>query len=159
MIFKADLSAQFITGGVPVDISDYPFAVGVGKVDNGEYSHMGGGTIISETFIITAAHFPILPTHVRAGANNIITLDDGAGQSIAIKNYIIHPDFDNNNSTFGPSNDIALIELEEPLQFNAKVQPIDMLEENFEFSENQEIVILGWSDICLLYTSPSPRDS
>ena len=147
MIFKADLSAQFITGGVPVDISDYPFAVGVGKVDNGEYSHMGGGTIISETFIITAAHFPILPTHVRAGANNIITLDDGAGQSIAIKNYIIHPDFDNNNSTFGPSNDIALIELEEPLQFNAKVQPIDMLEENFEFSENQEIVILGWSDI------------
>ena len=35
---------------------------------------------------------------------------------------------------------------------------VEMLEETQQFEEENTKVINGWVQICLLYTSPSPRD-
>lgn len=108
-----------IIGGTDADISDFPWQV---YYEAGQY--MCGGSIISEDWVITAAHctrnndgseIPPSEMMIRAGATNPYQLH--SGKTYLISEVIVHEDFNNRTLV----NDIALLKLQQPVDVvNAK---------------------------------------
>ncbi|KAH8241654.1 hypothetical protein KR038_006916, partial [Drosophila bunnanda] len=102
-----------VVGGRPTRYREYPFMAALGwrsTFDQRIY-YRCGGALISNTFILTAAHCTDLggepPSQVRLGGDNL-TLTEG--EDLTIRRVLVHPDY--NAAT--AYNDIALLELETP---------------------------------------------
>lgn len=109
-----------ILGGVQTDIENAPYQVSM-KVNG---NHVCGGSIISDRWILTAAHCigggtTASNTTVHAGSTD--RTDISTGQIIQAQTIHVHPGY--NSVTL--ENDIALIYLSQPLQFNHSVVPIE----------------------------------
>uniref|UniRef100_A0A1I8M2D3 Uncharacterized protein n=1 Tax=Musca domestica TaxID=7370 RepID=A0A1I8M2D3_MUSDO len=111
-----------IVGGATASEGQFPHQVSL----RWGGSHVCGGSIISPTYVVTAAHcltrgspptsFPADYISVRAGSRN----RDEGGQIIQAAELKIHPSYDRFN------NDIALVKLSKRLQFNDKVKAIPL---------------------------------
>jgi hypothetical protein len=111
---KADYQSK-ITGGSDTDISDFTWQVFIEADD-----FTCGGAIISENWIITAAHctkddynhtISASDIDVIVGANNPRSSTEG--KKYYVSQVIVHEDF--NNRTL--DNDIALLKLSEPVNY------------------------------------------
>jgi len=108
-----------IIGGTDARISDYPWQV---YYESGKY--MCGGTIISDSWIITAAHctmnddgseIPVSEMFIKAGATNPYNIMEG--RKYLVTEAIVHENFDKVTL----DNDIALLRLMVPIDVpNAK---------------------------------------
>ena len=85
-----------------------------------------GGSLISSTMIVTAAHCmkPYLPrlstVTIIAGTNTYLN-SDGKGQVRHLIEVVVHPDFNDDKLT----NDIALVRVSKPFDLsNSKITPI-----------------------------------
>jgi secreted trypsin-like serine protease len=139
-----------IIGGTPADsASDYPWQVALfSNKSNFFTTFYCGGTLLSERWIITAAHCADVSdtTYVAAG---IIDLDKAlSGEVAKVEQWYIHPAFDSN--TF--NNDIALLKLEEPLKLancGETCIAIDTVTADNEADlmfENATTIISGWGN-------------
>ncbi|KAK0162751.1 hypothetical protein PV327_006503 [Microctonus hyperodae] len=115
------VETPLIVGGIKVKPREFPHMaiIGYGK----KVLWQCGGSIISEKYILTAAHCVDSPNEgpaikVRAG---VITLND-TGSNMQERNVINrqkHPDY----KLPSRYNDIALLTLDKPLDLNADVRP------------------------------------
>ena len=86
------------------------------------------GTILSSTWIITAAHCfkpgsPDLSTITAVmGSQNLRKLSTQYRKDIAIKYFKMHPEYEEN--TLKAKFDIAMVKLEETIVFDSFVYPI-----------------------------------
>jgi MYXO-CTERM domain-containing protein len=105
--FDTNSDNAAIVGGVSVDINSAPYQVSLQI--NG--SHLCGGTIVSDRWIISAAHCG-QPQTIVAGVTKLSLA--AQGQTINVKRTIINPGYT------APTNggDLSLIELETPLALN-----------------------------------------
>ena len=96
------IGGQFATPG------QFPYQISLQL--NGR--HHCGGSIISETFIVTAAHCTIgqNPSQMRVIVGTT-DLTNRSGQSVGIQQFIIHPQYNPQTQDF----DISLIRLSQPL--------------------------------------------
>lgn len=112
-----------IIGGAEATIEAYPFMVAVGPSLDGRFFQLCGGSLVSDRWVVTAAHctegFPIELASVLIGTSNV---NDGSGQILAVKALHIHPDYTltPDEPTDEPVSvlagfDMALWELAEPL--------------------------------------------
>jgi len=126
-----------IVGGYEIDISDVPYQV---SLQTG--SHFCGGSIISEKWILTAAHCTVGqdPKYlkVRVGSST----HSSNGTLVPVKNIFVHKQFDYSKIDY----DYSLLELVEPLKLDERRQLVT-LPRPFELvRDNTTCLVTGWGD-------------
>lgn len=125
-----------IVGGYETTIEKHPWQVSLQYAS----SHRCGGSIIGHQWILTAAHctskLPAQALTIRVGSSKHAS----DGTIIQIKNYINHPKY--NGATF--DYDFSLLEVENTLHFNDKIQSIALPSENLKVYEGTMCEISGW---------------
>jgi len=125
---KLDVMQQWIVGGVTALQGGYPYQVSFEYNDwlFGGKQHICGATIINSKWVITAAHCIVAG---RSGMNyNVVvgrhTLKKFSSKTKRheVKRVITHPKWTGDHED-EMSNDMALIEVRKPIQFNEFVQP------------------------------------
>ncbi|KAF2354744.1 Serine proteases trypsin domain [Trinorchestia longiramus] len=115
-----------IIGGEDASPGDMPYIVSLQDFSFGYSIPFCGGTIYSDSWVITAAQCIVDdnfddPSYLRVAAGEgSLSINEGTEQTITLSKIIINDDFD----PFTYLNDIALLELSAPLQFDNNVQSV-----------------------------------
>lgn len=127
-----------IVGGVAIDITAAPYQASL-QYDG---AHFCGGSIISNSWILTAGHctewIPLQSFTVRVGSTD----RDSGGEVLRVEKIVNHPHFD----AYMLDYDFALLKLEKEIVFGPTISPIPLISENEELAENLPALISGWGD-------------
>ena len=132
-----------IVGGHRSSLGKWPWLVSFQKFG----THNCGGTLISDQFILTAAHCfddhePEKHT-ILLGSND---LNNPIVQSRQILRTVIHEGYDPN--TVVPRNDIAIVKMNRKVEFNEYLQPICMTPPRPKaFGPGQKCTLAGWGKL------------
>lgn len=120
-----------INGGQEVQIESSPYMASLRELEDIKPRHLCGAVIVSDKYLLTAAQcfYSKQPDWfgVAVGTN---TKNDKSVADHNIKRIIVHELYDEFTAPF--KHDIALIELNEPLQFNDKIKAISINDTFFE---------------------------
>ncbi|XP_026666904.1 trypsin-4-like isoform X2 [Ceratina calcarata] len=126
-----------IVGGEPASIDEHPYQVSL-RFSN---RHVCGGAIISEEWIVTAAHCvqsPYdYPISIKAGTSD---LRDEDAIIVVAKEIITHENYQRSIADY----DIALIRLEKPLVYSSRVKPILLAPIADYYAAGSRAVVTGW---------------
>lgn len=134
---------EYLFGGEKAEnTGQFPYVVSLRR-NKGAY-HMCGASILSSRFIVTAGHcysnfYELSDYSIVIGA--LLKRDRGL-QEYTLKQFILHPNFTYNETIETLSNDIALIELNEEIQFNRNVSHIEISRDFID--ENVAAIVSGW---------------
>ncbi|XP_035669866.1 chymotrypsinogen 2-like [Branchiostoma floridae] len=133
-----------IVGGEDAPPGAWPWMV---SLQHPELGHGCGGTLISEDWVVTAAHcFNDIDwrTLYAVVGEHTLSDQDGNEQAIPIAELILN-DFDwANQSTWG--KDIALLRLAAPATINRRVAPLCLPDSDLSLPEGTICVVAGWGN-------------
>ncbi|XP_018333505.1 trypsin 3A1-like [Agrilus planipennis] len=127
-----------VVGGVQVDIRDYPYQTSV------QYSlvHLCGGSIIAESFILTAAHCVSQKLasqfSVRAGSN----YRNFGGVTRAVSAIYVPARYNSSTADL----DVALISLQSPLQYGIAINAVSLPASNILIPAGTNAITTGWGE-------------
>ncbi|WP_406063850.1 serine protease [Streptomyces sp. NBC_01077] len=138
--------AQAVVGGKEARPHQYPFMAGL--VDVLERRVMCGGALIGDRYVLTAAHcltgsYSSPPrVGVLLGDHDLTTGADSPHAVLATAaRFVPHPDYDSGTQ----QNDIALVELAEPVALNRDVRPIGLPAASAPgSSDDTRVEVPGW---------------
>ncbi|XP_055599335.1 trypsin-1-like [Uranotaenia lowii] len=139
---KPSLPQGRIIGGLDALQHEFPSMVSVRRVFLTTNSHICGGTIYNNLWVLTAAQCVVGNNNYRvwAGSHNI-NIAESTRQDIAVSRVEIHPDYV--AGEVGPS-DIALLRLATPLTFTQAIQPMILPPEDHSLNEQGPVSLVGW---------------
>lgn len=147
-----------IVNGTLSDVGNIPWQVGILK-NPGTDAPFCGGSILNERWILTAAHCYYIPdeiegSHIMAGTHDVTQY--ATGHVSRIKRWVLHPEYSKNTQEnrdpFSEPllfNDIALIELETPLDFTQceycqPIEPLTPFNVSDYLYDDAFMLISGW---------------
>lgn len=133
-----------IVGGAAARIEDFPYQISL----RSNYEHVCGGAIISDRIVITAAHCITQPNPqqpkiylIQAGSTKYV--NDDKAQLRGVVKIVRHENYTARYAL----NDIAILLLERPLDFNESIQPIDLPAKNEEMKDGTNVFVSGWGEV------------
>ncbi|KAJ9580882.1 hypothetical protein L9F63_023943, partial [Diploptera punctata] len=139
---NVDTAHLRIVNGTKAPAGKFPYMISL-QYDG---SHECGGTILSEKWILTAAHCVYeevaVAFSVLAGTVNLST----GGVRRSVKRYIIYEQYDPEDNY---KNDIALLELESalPLSQANNIQAVKLPQQDATTAANKTATVMGWGHI------------
>lgn len=131
-----------IIGGENTTVESHPYQVSVRRYGR----HICGGSIISENYVLTAAHCLLEDTEymsVRAAA----TFHYKGGSIHKMKSFVLHENF-KSYYTGTPKelfeNDIAVIRVDPPFEFDDTRLPIELSKDGEFAKVGAAAVVTGW---------------
>ncbi|XP_014477136.1 PREDICTED: venom serine protease-like [Dinoponera quadriceps] len=131
-----------IVGGEETGVNEYPMIAGL--VDSGKRELFCGATIISENYVVTAAHCVeeknLSKIGVIIGDHDITTGNDtSAAKLYRIQDCTIHPNYSN------IMNDIAVCKIEGTIEYSIKVGPVCLpFQHRCDSFGGSIVTVLGW---------------
>ncbi|KAI4499081.1 hypothetical protein M0802_005947 [Mischocyttarus mexicanus] len=102
-----------------------------------------GGALINDRYVLTAGHCvkwtKVKDLTVGLGIHDVSDQDDG--YVVAIRKTILHENF--TSKAIYDTNDIALIKLQEPVEYEDHVQPICLPDKDVDYS-GKTAKVTGW---------------
>lgn len=154
---KKQQPKRLIVGGQPAPARAFPWQVslGVSWMADPYMSHFCGGSVYSQTWIITAGHCVVdtNPANVviTAGTNRLTT----GSIRRNVKRIIVHKQFvEHRDGSY--EHDIALVELFDPLPMGSRIKAIEPLTPDIEsrvLIEGALLTVTGWGATVLAGTS------
>ncbi|XP_049799485.1 trypsin-1-like [Schistocerca nitens] len=141
-----------IVGGYDAKSGEYPYMVSLQLVVSGSRFYNCGGSIISESAVLTAGQCAVDNGYYIAVAGELdMSVDEGSEQEIRVSEQIVHPDYP--GGTEVAEHDIAVFMLESPLTLNDYVQIIGLPSADSIPESGSEAVVTGWGKT---YTDDTP---
>uniref|UniRef100_W8BWP2 Serine protease persephone n=1 Tax=Ceratitis capitata TaxID=7213 RepID=W8BWP2_CERCA len=142
------LLTPHILDGTPVELGEYPHMAAIGLMNtDDEVEYNCGGTLISNRFVLTAAHCLVtrqIPVTVRMGVVNFNNPEEMKSVvEVKIKKVHIHPDY----TSATVYNDVGLLELEEEVAYTLNVFPTCLYTEPSDPPPNAQLYVAGWGVI------------
>ncbi|MGH0186274.1 UNVERIFIED_CONTAM: hypothetical protein FKN15_020685 [Acipenser sinensis] len=127
-----------IVGGTNADVGEWPWQVSLHFKTSG---HTCGASIISERWLVSAAHcFPTTNLDWLTYSGLYTQLDYSSAESRKLKSITVHPNY--NPFTF--DNDVAVLELSDPLEFSSTVYPLCLPDATHTFPAGKSCFVTGW---------------
>ena len=150
------ISSSRVVGGEDAVPHSWPMIV---SIRMGKYEHTCGGTILSELYILTAAHCvvdTVVPlelfrsVEVAVGQHNRSEVSATVRQ---VKRFHIHPSY--NKQILVGENDIAILELAQPIDIGSKFRTArtclprvnPSMQPSQYPSNNTRLIVAGWGAI------------
>ncbi|XP_028325946.1 suppressor of tumorigenicity 14 protein homolog isoform X2 [Gouania willdenowi] len=133
-----------IVGGQNADYGEWPWQVSLHFMT---YGHVCGASILSDRWILSAAHCFVtndrsymIPSNWQTYSGMQDQYKQDGVQLRKVKRVTPHPDY--NQMTY--DYDIALLELSEPLEFTNTIQPICLPSSSHVFPAGMSCWVTGW---------------
>ncbi|XP_065589586.1 acrosin-like [Cyrtonyx montezumae] len=149
-------AGKHIVGGTDAPRGAWPWIVSLQSTWFAGTGHICGGSLISPQWVLTAAHCfddasPYTPWHVVIGANDLTRLDPEAVVR-KVKRVIAHEYYHRDTM----ANDIALLELDQPVLCSAYIQLACMPDTLLNVAELSECYVSGWGHMGLRSLQEEP---
>ncbi|KAM9751911.1 chymotrypsin-C-like isoform 2-T2 [Menidia menidia] len=133
-----------VVGGEDVRPHSWPWQISLQYNREGEWRHTCGGTLISEQWVLTAAHCISKDKEYRValGKHSLVETEEGA-VFMGTANIIVHEKW---NLLF-IRNDIALIKLEAPVEVSGTIMPACLPSASFLLPHDEPCYVTGWGRI------------
>ncbi|XP_072304809.1 chymotrypsin-like elastase family member 2A [Eucyclogobius newberryi] len=131
-----------VVGGEDVRPNSWPWQISLQYNNEGEWRHTCGGTLISDQWVLTAAHCirSGYSYRVQLGKHSLDIGEEKGSVTLNLDKIVKHYDYNHNLSR----NDIALLKLEKAVAFSDTIRPACLPEEGAVLTHGAPCYVTGW---------------
>uniref|UniRef100_W8BNY9 Trypsin-1 n=2 Tax=Ceratitis capitata TaxID=7213 RepID=W8BNY9_CERCA len=140
IIYRSDGFYSRIVNGSQANEGEFPFVVSLRRASDGR--HKCGASLLNRVWALTAAHCVVKARpeqlNIQYGSNELLAHSNKVSN---VSKIIVHENYQPGNLYM---NDIALLRLQTPIKFSAKVRAVHLPAAQQETPEALPAVLLGW---------------
>ncbi|KAM9299529.1 chymotrypsin-like elastase family member 2A [Gastrophryne carolinensis] len=126
--------------------NSWPWQVSLQYTSGGYWYHTCGGTLITNQWVLTAAHCISTSRvyRVQIGRHNLRQSEPDA-KTISVTTLVNHPKW--NSNLLANGNDISLIKLAQPIEYDDIIQPACLPPAGYILQHNVGCYVTGWGNV------------